>query len=406
MLYASKRVTNGENLKKFKLLDHGKSQHRNDRTFAYSGFAKKHYEDWEQKVKDYNQLFNDPPLGEDFKDKSTRLEDTIIKSTNKKDYFDTKLEEEPPTELVGYDISEYRVRTDITKPIFLIEDLIIEGSTNFTFGEKGKGKTELMLGFINALARGQDFLMFGIPRAHPCVFIDFEMHPYDVISRNAPYLKKYGSDPMKNYLHILNWNDQKNRTFPDIAGEAGQKLILQYLQKIESLTGNKPFCVLDNLRSASGYKENDADSWRPIGLWLKHMTHGLNYTLDVVDHSGKSVEMEMRGTSSKADWANVCLQVLPEKREGGLMRIKIKYAKARGLRPDQTDPFVCQYDLDGNWTLGASDKEQEDMTLKEELKKLLTKNLSQKAMADDLDISVGKVNKFIKEIKEGGKQWK
>ena len=72
----------------------------------------------------------------------------------------------------------------------------------------------------------------------------------------------------------------------------------------------------------------------------------------------------------------------------------------RGLRPDQTDPFVCQYDLEGNWSLGASDKELADESLKEELKKLMKKNLTQKAMADDLDISVGKVNKLLKEIKE------
>ena len=405
LLYASKRVTNESNWSKFKLLDHSKSQDRNNRTFAATAFFKKHYPDeWEQKVKDYNQLFNDPPLGEGPDDKDTELEKTVISSNEKKDYFNAELEEAPPTELIGYDISEYRVRTDITKPIFLIEDLMIEGSTNFTFGEKGKGKTEYMLGLINALARGQDFLMFGINRPHPCVFIDFEMHPYDVISRNAPYLKKYGCDPKKNYLHILNWNDQKNRNFPDIATEEGQNLIQNYLQKIESLTGKKPFCVLDNLRSASGYKENDADSWRPIGLWLKHMTHGLNYTLCVVDHSGKSVEMEMRGTSSKADWANVCLQILPEKRQGGLMRIKVKYAKARGLRPDQTDSFVCQYDLDGNWTLGASDKEQADEELKAELK-TIPKSWSQRAMAKELDISVGKVNKLIKEMnkEEGGK---
>ena len=405
LLYASKRVTNESNWSKFKLLDHSKSQDRNNRTFAATAFFKKHYPDeWEQKVKDYNQLFNDPPLGEGPDDKDTELEKTVISSNEKKDYFNAELEEAPPTELIGYDISEYRVRTDITKPIFLIEDLMIEGSTNFTFGEKGKGKTEYMLGLINALARGQDFLMFGINRPHPCVFIDFEMHPYDVISRNAPYLKKYGCDPKKNYLHILNWNDQKNRNFPDIATEEGQNLIQNYLQKIESLTGKKPFCVLDNLRSASGYKENDADSWRPIGLWLKHMTHGLNYTLCVVDHSGKSVEMEMRGTSSKADWANVCLQILPEKRQGGLMRIKVKYAKARGLRPDQTDSFVCQYDLDGNWTLGASDKEQADEELKAELK-TIPKSWSQRAMAKELDISVGKVNKLIKAIneEEGGK---
>ena len=195
-------------------------------------------------------------------------------------------------------------------------------------------------------------------------------------------------------------NDQKNRNFPDIATEAGQNLILKYLQKIEAATGKKPFCVLDNLRSASGYKENDADSWRPIGLWLKKLSHGLNYTLNVVDHSGKSVEMEMRGTSSKADWANVCLQILPEKRQGKLMRMKIKYAKGRGLRPDQTDPFVCQYDLEGNWILGASDKEQENEALKEELQKLIKKNLSQKAMAKELGISVGKVNALIQLIED------
>ena len=403
MLYASKRLTNGENLTKFKLLDHGKKQHRNDRTFAYSSFAKKHYDDWKQKVKDYDQLFNDPPLGEAPKDNPNRLDNTVLKSNEKKDYFDAELEEAPPTELVGYDISEYRVRTDITRPKFLVEDLMIEGSTNFTFGEKGKGKTEKVLGLINALSRGEDFMQFGITEAHPCAFFDFEMHPFDTIARNEPYLKKYGGDPKKDYLHIIHWNDQKNRNFPDIASKEGQELILKYLQKIEKLTGKKPFCVLDNLRSASGYKENDADSWRPIGLWLKHLTHGLNYTLDVVDHSGKNVEMEMRGTSSKADWANVCLQVLPEKRQGGLMRIKVKYAKARGLRPDQTDDFVCQYDFAGNWTLGASDKEQEDEALKEELKKLIPKNLTQKAMAKELGKSAGKVNALIKEIEKGGK---
>ena len=41
-----------------------------------------------------------------------------------------------------------------------------------------------------------------------------------------------------------------------------------------------------------------------------------------------------------------------------------------------------------------------DESLKEELKKLMKKNLTQKAMADDLDISVGKVNKLIKEIEK------
>ena len=44
-------------------------------------------------------------------------------------------------------------------------------------------------------------------------------------------------------------------------------------------------------------------------------------------------------------------------KKGGMMRIKVKFAKARGLRPDQTDEFIAQYDFDGNWSLGQSDKE-------------------------------------------------
>jgi len=396
---APSRVRKYEDLKPFDLIAKKEfPEGRNNRAFSATSFLKKHYpDDWEERVVEYNKIFFDDHADGALTDKE--LQQTVISSNERKDYHE-QLKEEVPTELVGYDVSDYMARTDITEPEFLVQDLIIEGSTNFTFGEKGKGKTEYILGLINALARGKDFMQFGIDKEWPCAFFDFEMHPHDPIKRIIPYLEKYGSHPKKDYLHIIHWNDQKNRNFPDIAEPEGQNLILKYLQKIESLTGKKPFVVLDNLRSASGYKENDADSWRPIGLWLKELSHGLNYTLNVVDHSGKSVELEMRGTSSKADWANVCLQILPEKRQGSSMKIKVKYAKARGLRPDQTDPFVCQYDLNGNWSLTASDREQEDEALKEELKKLLQKNLSQKAMAKELDISVGKVNKLIKEIEK------
>ena len=60
---------------------------------------------------------------------------TVLKSNEKKDYYGEDTEA-PPTELVGYDVSDYMARTDIKEPEFLIQDLIIEGSTNFIFGEK------------------------------------------------------------------------------------------------------------------------------------------------------------------------------------------------------------------------------------------------------------------------------
>ena len=397
--YASKRITNEDNWKKFKLLDHGKPQHRNDRTFAATAFFKKHYDDWEQKVKDYNQLFNDPPLGEAPKDSPNRLENTVLKSNERKDYFDQE-EEAPPTELVGHDISAYRL-LGITQPKFVTERLFKERSINFTFGEKGKGKTEFCLGMANAMVRGLPFLHYKHPVANPVLYIDGEMDPFDVIERDTPYLENFGKPP-KDYLHIINWHFQMFQKIPDIKEKVGQDLILQYLRKQEGLTGKKPFLFLDNLRSLSNYIENDSDSWRPIGLWLRDL-RGHGYSSNVVDHTGKSKEFGMRGTSSKSDWANVCMQVIPEAEKGSrYMKMTIHFDKARGLKPNETEDYIAQYDFAGNWTLGQSIKDQEDQEHKNQITEMLKadKKPSQRKIADELGISLGKVNKFIKEIKK------
>ena len=134
LAYVSKRVVNESDWSKFKLLDHNKTTGRNDRTFAATSFFKKHYEDWEDKTLEYNELFNEPPLEE------KELYSTVIKSNETKDYSNKEKIETPPTELIDYDISDYR-RLDIKEPKFITERLYKERSINFIFGEKGKGKT-------------------------------------------------------------------------------------------------------------------------------------------------------------------------------------------------------------------------------------------------------------------------
>ena len=394
LLYASKRVTNESNWSKFKVLDWDKSTGRNDRTMCATAFYKKHYDDWQDRIVEYNKIFNVPPLEE------KELFQTVIKSNDKKDYFDEELEEAPPTELIGYDISEYR-RLDIKQPKFITERLFKERSINFIFGEKGKGKTEFCLGLVNAMVRGLPILDYKHPIANPGLFIDGEMDPFDIIERDDPYLETFGKPP-NDFLHIINWHFQKDQKIPDIREKAGQDLILQYLQKQELLTGKKPFLFLDNLRSLSNYIENDSDSWRPIGLWLRDL-RGLGYSSVVVDHTGKSKELGMRGTSSKSDWANVCMQVIPEVEKGSrYMKMKIHFDKARGLKPNETEDYIAQYDFQGNWQIGKSLKDQEDAEYKEKIKVILQKKVvpTQKKIADELGISVGKVNKFIKEIKK------
>ena len=394
LLYAFRRVTNESNWSKFKLLDHGKSTYRNDRTFAATAFLKKHYDNWEDKTIEYNKLFNDPPLEE------KELFQTVIKSNDKQDYFDEELLEAPPTELVGYDISDYR-RLDIKEPKFITERLFKERSINFIFGEKGKGKTEFCLGLANSQCRGLSFLDYKNPICNPVLYVDGEMDPFDIIERDNPYLETFGIPP-KNFFHIINWHFQKDQKIPDIRDKAGQDLILQYLQKQEKLTGKKPFLYLDNLRSLSNYIENDSDSWRPIGLWLRDL-RGHGFSSCVVDHTGKSKELGMRGTSSKSDWANICMQVIPEVEKGSrLMKMTIHFDKARGLKPNETDDYLATYDFEGNWKIGVSNKDQEDAEFRTKIKVLLAEKVvpTQRKIADELGISLGKVNKFIKEIKK------
>ena len=394
MLYAPERVTNGNNLDKFKLLDHKKSTGRNDRTFAATTFIKKHGDfDWKEQVVKYNKIFNVPPM------EDKELFSTVLKSNEKKDY-NQNVEEEPPTELVCYEISEYR-NLDIKQPVFITERLFKENSINFLVGPKGKGKTELALGHANAMTRALPFLHYKNPVCNPVLYIDGEMDPYDIIERDTPYLKTFGPPP-KNYLHVINWHFQKDQTIPDIKEPVGQKLILQYLQKQEALTGKKPFVILDNLRSLSGYLENDSDGWRPIGLFLRDL-RGHGYSSLVLDHTGKDQNAGMRGTSSKGDWANVIMQIIPEDSKGSkLMKMKIKFDKARGLKPDETADYICQYDFTGNWILGQSTKDQEDAVHKKHIVELLkqTPKPSQKAMGKTLGISAGKINKLMQEIEQ------
>ena len=346
MLYAPNRLVNESDWSKFKLLDHDKSTGRNDRTFAATSFFKKHYEDWKDKTFEYNKIFNVPPLEE------RELEQTVIKSNEKKDYHDQDKIETPPTELIGHDIKEYRM-LDIEKPNFILERLFKERSINFLFGEKGKGKSMFAIGLGYAMSHGIPFLNYKTPYANPVIYVDGEMDPYDMIEREAPFLRTCGEAPT-DYFHIINWYFQKNQNIPDIKEQIGQDLITNYCNKVKTLTGKAPFLILDNLRSLSNYVENDSDSWRPIGKWLLKL-RGLGYSSLVLDHTGHG-SSHMRGTSSKSDWANVCLKIESEGAKSKVMKVKLSFDKARGLKPDETDDFVAQYDDDTLWILGQSEK--------------------------------------------------
>ncbi len=334
------------------------------------------------------------------------------------------------TKLKMFDWNEY-LHLDIKEPKFIVERLFKTKSINFISGPKGNGKTEWTLGLTDTISKGGDFLSYKVHEAWPVIYVDGEMDEYDLIERRIPYTQHVSPDP--GYFNIIHYAQQVDQTIPDIKFEHGQKLIEEEIKIVKQMTGKTPVLVLDNLRSLSNYKENDSDDWRPIGVWLKDL-RAQDVVSIVIDHHGKGENAGPRGSSSKTDWANVSIFIKSVKkgRSEGKMRMEIHFDKARGLRPDETEDFECEYGFDGKWTL---EKTQSALTeehyleqiyqqrkiefglMRTEEKKLdkdlqkgkITKQIynklrkahakevckTQQQLADMLQISVGKLNQLI-----------
>ena len=151
--YSSLRVTNMENLNKFRLLDHGKGQFRNERTFAYGSFAKKHYgSDWDKSVVEYNNLFNAPPL------EDKELFSTVIKSNQKKDYSNGAKESPPDATAWRQGTKAKEIReTEYEDIPAIVKGLIFPGVT-FIVGKSKIGKSFFALQLAHAVETGGTIL--------------------------------------------------------------------------------------------------------------------------------------------------------------------------------------------------------------------------------------------------------
>ena len=406
----------------FELSEASEPPETRDRNSIKENFGTKAYK--ENKPKGLPTLINQMNFPEDgIKDIFKVVGITIGKETEEQ-------KEKKITSLKMYDWNYY-LHLDIKEPEFIVERLFKTKSINFISGPKGNGKTEWTLGLTDTISKGGNFLSYKVNEPCPVIYIDGEMDEYDLIDRRVPYTQNEGPKP--NYFNIIHYAQQIDQTIPDIKFEHGQQLIEEKVMEVKQKTGKTPVLVLDNLRSLSNYKENDSDDWRPIGVWLKNL-RALDVVMIVIDHHGKAEGSGPRGSSSKTDWANVSIFIksIDKGRTKGKMRMEIKFDKARGLRPDETQEYQCEYDYDGKWEISQTQSAQGEETIlkqvydwrreefnkcREDEKKLdkdLEKgkvdkknynklrraihkehSLTQQEMADRLSISVGKLNGII-----------
>lgn len=180
----------------------------------------------------------------------------------------------------------------------LLGDWLREGDLGFIYGERGIGKTWLVCAIAACVSAGRNLDSWENHGSFPVLYIDGEM-PLD-LTRDR--LK--GLEPKNRRLCVLHHEvlyNQSERSI-NVAAQNIQRVITELCVK-----GSFKLLVLDNLSClASGMKENDADEWEKLLMWLLELRRR-RIAVIIVHHSGRSGLM--RGTTKREDSAAWVIKV-------------------------------------------------------------------------------------------------
>lgn len=172
---------------------------------------------------------------------------------------------------------------------------IQEKSLTILYAQRGIGKTYFAITLGMAIASGKNVCNFTIPKSRAVLYIDGEMTGRDFKDRitNLGFGMDLCNTDTFDRFKILS-NDLSESTLPNIGTPKGQ-------EQITALLGDCELIIIDNLSALCSFgKENEAESWTPMQMWLIELKRSGKSVL-LIDHSGKDPEHGNRGTSKKQD---------------------------------------------------------------------------------------------------------
>jgi putative DNA primase/helicase len=174
----------------------------------------------------------------------------------------------------------------------IVPDWFSEGDCGFIFAPRGLGKTWMNLGLAVAITTGGAFGPYSSQVAWPVLYVDGEM-PFEVMRTRI--LALHGAIP-ENF-HFLSHEvlfQQEQKTL-NLVNRASQEAMTALC-----LAKHIRVLILDNLSCLfGGLKENDADSWEPVKIWLLTLRR-YRIAVIVVHHTGRNPQY-MRGTTRRED---------------------------------------------------------------------------------------------------------
>lgn len=260
------------------------------------------------------------------------------------------------------------------------------------YAARGVGKTHFVLHCLYAIACGTDFLRFHAPKPRRTLYVDAEMPAALLQQRLAAIVVHADQEPAP--ADFRTFSADCARYAPDITTRAGQR-------QIEDLLDDADVLALDNLSALcrTGV-ENEAESWAPVQEWLLTLRRH-NKSVLLVHHAGRNGFA--RGTSKREDVLDevIALKHPADYGDSQGARFEVRFEKRRALFGRDAEPFEAALTTDPTgravWTMKPTRAPQQD-----QVAALVNDGLSQRAIAQQLKLSVGKVNRLAQALRSQG----
>lgn len=318
---------------------------------------------------------------------SDRIDDSLLKL----DSFIAQTEEN--NGIVVVSLMDFVTR-DIKPRERILSPWLLTQSLNMVYAWRGVGKTHVALGIGYATASGGSFLNWKATKPRQVLYLDGEMPAASMQDRLKGLIAGNSEDFDPEFFRLVT-PDLQTGSMPDLCTADGQ-------YAIDSILGDTELIIVDNLSSLarSGGRENDAESWLPIQPWaLKQRQQGRSVLF--VHHSGKGGAQ--RGTSKKEDILDTVLTLKrpTEYNPADGAVFEVHFEKTRDMHGDDAKPFEARLQTDDNGTSTWLFSSVEDSTY-DRVVSLFNEGLSQREIAEELELNKSSVSRHIKRAMDAG----
>lgn len=289
-----------------------------------------------------------------------------------------------------------RMASDTPPPLeYVFSPCLPTQGIAFVYAPTGVGKTLFTLNLAYSIAQGGNFLKYFCPKPRKVLYIDGEMPYGQLHSRVMQIAKVQGELDFPDNFMVLTPDKIVPFKIPMIDEEYGQKVYEMLMERYD-----REVIIFDNLSMLASFDENKSHEWKPIQNWLLSL-RAKGKTVIIIHHSGKE-KTGYRGTSRMLDCVDTAISLQPitndELEEESILgrKFKIVYQKSRVFGGKDALPFEVNLH-NGIWDYRSMEQTEMDRVID-----LLGLKMSQRDIAKELCISLGKTNKLIQKGRKLG----